>query len=147
MKIIRASILLVACTSAKAPPAHDNTVGIAGAHRASTSEYDTCVAVHTRARACTDAYIPALVDARARHDKPAGIAAKVAADRDGIIASAKEEWAGDSTDGGIAMMCQRITANLSDQDRADIPVAASCLEQQDCNAFTSCFVPLIEKHL
>ena len=144
MKIVLASILLVACTSAKAPPAHDNTVGIAGAHRASTSEYDTCVAVHTRARACTDAYIPALVDARARHDKPTGIAAKVAADRDGIIAAAKEEWAGDSTDGAIAQNCQQMIANASDQDRADV---TTCLAQQDCNAYASCVIPVFERHL
>jgi len=144
MKIVLASILLVACSSAKAPPAQETTVGIAGAHRASTSDYDLCVAAMTRARACTDVYIPALVDTRARLDKPAGIAAEVAADRDGVIAAAKQEWASDSTDSGIAAMCQHMTANVSDQDRAE---SSACLEQQDCGAFTSCLTPVFARHL
>jgi hypothetical protein len=144
VKIILASILLVACGSAKAPPAHDTTVGIAGVHRASASDQELCVAAMTRARACTDTYIPALVDIRARLDKPAGIAAEVAADRDGVIAAAKKEWANDSTDSGIAVMCQHLTANLSDQDRAD---GTTCLEQQDCAAFTTCLTPVFERHL
>ena len=60
------------------------------------ADHDLCVAFITHARTCTDQYIPALVDARAAADMPAGIKAEVAKDRDGVIAQAKQEWATDS---------------------------------------------------
>jgi hypothetical protein len=40
----------------------------------------TCVAVLQRMRACSEPFIPALVDLRVRYDRPAGIAAAAAAE-------------------------------------------------------------------
>ena len=58
-------------------------------------------------RTCTDQFIPALVDARAAADVPAGIKQAVASDRDGTIAQAKTEWATDSTDANFEKMCSQ----------------------------------------
>jgi hypothetical protein len=128
----------IACgtTSDAAPPVQ----------KASTADpHTTCVQVMTRARACTDQYIPALVDLRAKYDQPPGVADKIKADRDGIIAQAKEEWAVDSTDANIAQMCTKMVADMSDADRADATAAQSCLADQECAGFTSCVMPHIER--
>jgi hypothetical protein len=104
-----------------------------------------CVQVFTRNRVCTAQYIPALVDARAKHDKPAGIAARVQANRDEVIAKAMTEWEVDSTDEAIATTCQRIVENLTDEQRADAAPVSACLAQEDCAAYTSCVMPFFEK--
>ena len=102
--------------------------------------YDLCVATFERQRACTDAYIPALVDARVRADVPPGIAA---ADRergrDALVAAAREEWKTDSTDDGIAATCKKVA---SDAPPALADEAKACLAQDDCSAFSTCAVDL-----
>jgi len=138
-------LAIAACGTTEAAPAQP--VSPPKAQRAS-SDADTqqlCVEVFTRNRTCTDTYIPALVDARAKYDRPPGIADKVKADRDGIIAQAKTEWATDSTDEAIQNMCTRIVATLSDDDRADMPKARECLAAADCGAYTTCIMPQFEK--
>lgn len=104
-----------------------------------------CVEVFSRNRTCTDQYIPALVDLRAKYDKPAGIAAEVAADRDGIIAIAKTEWATDSQPAAIDATCTSIAAQLGAGDPADITAAQACLAITDCAAYTACIMPQFEK--
>ena len=80
----------------------------------STGDAQTlCVEAMTRNRTCTDDFIPALVDARARHDMPPGIADAVKQDRNAVIAKAKEEWATDSTDESIARNCQAMVEKLT----------------------------------
>jgi hypothetical protein len=103
-----------------------------------------CVAMFQRARACTDTYIPALVDSRARHDLPAGIAAQVAADRDGVIAQAKTEWASDSKDDAIAAKCSASAAQATADELATVQ---GCLAKADCTAFTACIMPVFESRL
>lgn len=103
-----------------------------------------CVQTMTRNRACTDAWIPALVDARARHDVPAGIAADVKADRDAVIARAKAEWANDSTDASIGATCDRLVASAPPQ--ADLDAATACLATSACGEYVGCVTPLFEKH-
>ncbi|MGE0551436.1 MAG: hypothetical protein AB7O24_19210 [Kofleriaceae bacterium] len=104
-----------------------------------------CVQMFTKNRECTDHYIPALVDARAKYDQPPGIAAKVKADRDAIIAQAKTEWAEDSKDEAIAQTCERLVASMTDAQRSDVDQARSCLSNTDCAAYTTCVMPLFEK--
>jgi hypothetical protein len=106
-----------------------------------------CVATLARTRECTDQYIPALVDARARLDRPAGIAAAVKSDRGAVIAQARSEWENESTDEGIAQRCQAIVAHLSPETQADTTSAQQCVAQPDCGAFVSCVMPIFEKHL
>jgi hypothetical protein len=103
-----------------------------------------CVQAMTRSRECTETYIPALVDARAKLDVPAGIAAQVKADRAAVITAAKQEWATDSTDAAIAAMCDRMAATVAPDD---VKLAKGCVAAADCGAFTSCLVPIMERHM
>lgn len=138
-------LAIAACGTTEAAPAQP--VSPPKAQRASSDAdiQQLCVEVFTRNRTCTDTYIPALVDARARHDKPPGIADQVKADRDGVIAQAKAEWATDSTDEAIQTVCGRIVGSLTDDDRGDLPQARDCLAQSDCGAYTTCIMPQFEK--
>jgi hypothetical protein len=104
-----------------------------------------CVAVMQRARECTNDYIPQLVDLRAKHDMPPGIAAEVAKDRDAVIAQAKQEWATDSQDPNIEANCDRLAPDLTDP--SEQASANDCLGKQECVGFSTCVMPLFEKHM
>lgn len=104
-----------------------------------------CVAVMQRARECTNDYIPVLVDMRAKHDAPPGIAAAVAQDRDAVIAEAKQEWATDSQDPNIEANCDRMAPQLNDP--SDQARANDCLGKGECVGFSTCVMPLFEKHI
>lgn len=132
------ALTFVACAvDAPPPPDHAAPAAPATAAPQTAAAPDACKALMTHARTCTDAFIPALVDARARHDAPAGIAQQVASDRAGVIAQAKQEWAGDSTDDAIAKTC----ANAAAVEAPDCSAAA------DCDAFVSCALPSFEARL
>jgi hypothetical protein len=130
-----------ACGTTEAAPPKPNMP------RASTTlDYQAlCVTVFTKNRTCTDTYIPALVDMRAKHDVPAGIADEVKANRDGVIAQAKQEWASESTDDGIAATCQKVVASLDDAMRAGAEAANACVAKPDCADYTACIAPVFEK--
>jgi len=113
------------------------------AQPASTDPQALCIEVFTKNRTCTDTYLPALVDVRAKYDQPAGIADEVKADRAAVIAHAMQEWAGDSTDEAIAGTCAKITS--SDVDPADQESARACLAKDPCSAYTTCIMPYFEK--
>ncbi len=126
-----------ASQDAQASPSSQKPVAASAA-----SHVQPCTDVLVRARTCTDQYIPMLVDLRAKLDHPAGIAEAVKADRDGVIAQAKAEWANDSTDASIARTCAQNPGLPGDAE-----TAASCLAKTDCAAFTACIAPLFENHL
>jgi hypothetical protein len=108
--------------------------------------YDTCVAAFRRQRECTDAFIPALVDARVRHDNPAGIAAKdKELGRDALVAGAKEEWASDSTDEAIHATCTKLTENGAGTPEL-IQKAEACLAKSGCDEFSACAVEIASSH-
>jgi hypothetical protein len=143
---VLAAFALPACSAseASAPPP------VAPAQAQSANNPDAkalCVELFTRNRTCTDQYIPALVDLRAKYDQPAGIAAEVAADRAKVIAQANEEWATDSTPEAIDATCTKITANLTPGDQADFGGVQACLASQDCAGYTACVMPYFEKRL
>src|SRR5262245_43058837 len=111
-------VAIAACGTTEAAPAPASPPKAQRA--ASDAEMQQlCVDVFARNLTCTDTYIPALVDARAKYDNPPGIADKVKADRDGIITRAKEEWASDSTDDAIKETCSRLMTTVTDEARAD----------------------------
>jgi hypothetical protein len=135
LRLLALSLLaLAACEGAEARPA-PATAQKASADQAN-ADHELCVAVIQHSRTCTDQYIPALVDARAAADHPAGIKAEVTTNRDGVIAQAKQEWATDSTDANIEAMCQRPMP--TDQRES----ATACQAQADCAAFAQCIVPI-----
>lgn len=141
---VLAAAASTACSAseASAPP----PVAPAQAQAASNPDAKAiCVELFTRNRTCTDQYIPALVDLRAKYDQPPGIAAEVAANRADVIALAKTEWATDSTPEAIDATCTKITANLTPADEASFGGVQACLANQDCAAYTTCVMPYFEK--
>ena len=136
-----ASSAVAACASSEASP--EPATAASAQPASATDAAARCVEVMTRNRTCTDAYIPALVDARARHDHPAGIADAVKTNRDGVIAEAKTEWQSDSTDSAIAAMCAQVTADAV--AAADLEQARTCLAETACDPYVACVMPLFEK--
>jgi len=134
---------LAACGTTEASPAKEQSAPKAAP--ASTDAQAVCVQLFTRNRECTDDYIPALVDLRAKVDKPAGIADKVKTDRNAIIAQAKTEWANDSTDQAIAATCAQVTANPTESDKADAGSLQACMAEETCAGHTACVMPYFEK--
>lgn len=116
------------------------------ATKASTADdpKSVCVATMTKARECTDDYIPALVDARAQADVPPGIADQVKKDRDGVIKEAMGEWKTDSQDANIAAMCEKMAGDPS-VTPDDLMAAKDC-NAKACKEYTSCVMPLFAKH-
>jgi hypothetical protein len=106
------------------------------------TDHEVCVATFQKQRSCTDQFIPALVDLRAKHDVPAGMAAKVKADRAGVIAEAKKEWTNDSKDAAIEQTCKKL-----ETEKELVAPAQACLAKAACDAFVTCIMPVIEKHL
>ena len=137
--------VLAACEGAEARPA-PTTAQKANAETGTAADHDMCVAFLTHARTCTDQYIPALVDQRAQLDRPAGIKAKVARDRDGMIAQAKQEWASDSSPENIEKMCSspKLAAAATDEKRQAV---TACNANTDCIAYSQCAVAIFADHL
>ncbi|MBA3451481.1 MAG: hypothetical protein H0T42_00125 [Deltaproteobacteria bacterium] len=102
-----------------------------------------CVEVMTRGRTCTNEFIPALVDIRAKYNNPEGIADAVKADRNKVISQALQEWSMDSKDDAIARQCERVAASAPD---ADVETSKGCLTQAECGPFVACIMPVLEKH-
>jgi hypothetical protein len=113
---------------------------------ASTDDRAVCIEVMTRSRSCTEEFIPALVDARARHDQPPGIAASVNADRAAVIAHAKLEWTEDSKDEAIARRCKAMVDQMPADQRAGVATSQQCLAHTDCAAYVACIMPVLESH-
>jgi hypothetical protein len=138
-----APLAITACASSEAAPPPASTPAPAAA--SSSGDYQSlCVESMTKNRTCTAEYIPALVDSRAKIDKPPGIAESVKADRDGVIAKAMEEWAEDSKDENIARNCQMLTEHMDDSAKPAADGIRGCLAQQDCNAYVACAMPVFE---
>jgi hypothetical protein len=135
--MVRSIALALLSTVALACATTTDQTATPQASAASPDDHALCVQLMTRSRTCTAAFIPALVDARAAANVPPGIAAQVTADRDGVIAQAKQEWQQDSTDAAIDASCTQ-TPTLD----ADRQTALGCLAQADCSAFVSCAVPV-----
>jgi hypothetical protein len=136
-----ALVLAAACGGSKsepAKPAEPTAAAPAGDVKA------VCVKTFTRARECSSDFIPALVDARARHDVPPGIAAKVKENRDAVIAEGMKEWEADSTDESIGATCDKISGDPSmGSDSAEFE---GCLAKTSCPEFVACAIPVQEKH-
>lgn len=131
--------LVAACgTASEASPAKPEP-----AQATTAGDFQTaCMTVMQRNRTCTDDFIPALVDMRARKDLPPGIADAVAKDRAGVIAKAKEEWAGDSTDEAFARQCQMLTEHATPENAA---AGQACMAKDTCGEYAPCIVSVMEK--
>jgi len=130
--------LVAACGSAsEASPAKPEP-----AQAAAAGDFQTaCMTVMQRNRACTAEYIPALVDMRARIDKPAGIKDAVAQDRAGVIARANEEWKTDSTDEAFARVCQSVQEHATPEAAEQ---AKACMAKDTCAEYAPCITAVME---
>lgn len=137
-------LALAACGGADAPATSGTTATQAQPATAATPR-DTCVAMFERQRACTDLYLPALVDARIANDIPAGIAARAAepGGRDAMMTTARSEWANDSTDASISATCDDILAKMPPEQAEGMTGQANqCLATDACQAFVDCVIPM-----
>src|SRR5262245_44615280 len=131
---------LTACSGAETPSS-------SGALNESTSAQALCVRSFEKQRECTDTFLPALVDARVRLDKPAGIAAAdKESGREALVAQAREEWKNDSTDTAINDTCAGMIAHGMGTPEMSAAVS-SCLEAPSCADFVPCQIKIIEGHL
>lgn len=105
-----------------------------------------CVKMFQRQRACTETFIPALVDLRIELDKPAGIQTQAKTEgRSALISVANEEWRQDSTDEAIIKTCGAMAGS---QRQASMASASQpCLAASTCEAFTACAIPLMRQNL
>ena len=136
--ILALAPLIAACgTASEAAPAP------APAKPAATSGdfQSACMAVMQRNRTCTDDFIPALVDARARKDMPPGIADAVAKDRPAVIARAKEEWVNDSKDENFARQCQTLGEHATPEM---VAAGEACMAKDTCGEYVPCILAVID---
>lgn len=134
-----------ACGGADKPATSSTAAGAQGNPAATPTPRDTCVALFERQRACTDIYLPALVDARIANDIPAGIAARAAepGGRDELMSTAQSEWANDSTDASIGATCDDALAKMPPEQVEGLAGQANaCLAAADCQAFVDCVIPM-----
>ena len=139
---------LAACGSSAAPePKPAVTAVPAPELRAAGDPADphaTCVAMFEQQRACGDVFVPALVEARVRHDVPPGIAERDRAEgREALLTVAHQEFQIDSTDEAIATTCQRIVEGDPDRAAGLAGRAEACLEQTDCANFSGCAIEIV----
>ena len=137
-----APLAIAACASSEAAPAQ--TTKTSTSSLASEAQ-QLCVETMTKNRTCTDDYIPSLVDTRAKLDKPPGIAEEVKADRAGVIAKAKAEWAEDSKDENIARHCQAMTEHMTDAAKPMMDQLRACLAKDACGDYVPCVQPVFEQ--
>jgi hypothetical protein len=134
-----------ACGGADAPARSGTTPTTEAQPATAGTPRAACVAMFERQRACTDIYLPALVDARIANDRPAGIAAEAAkpGGRDAMIATARTEWANDSTDASISATCDNVLAKMPPEQAEGMAGQANqCLAADACQAFVDCVIPM-----
>lgn len=100
-----------------------------------------CVKLFQRQRACTDSFIPALVDVRRELDRPSGISK---APREEIISAALEEWKSDSTDEAIVSTCDSKAGSMPAPAVAE---SKRCVGLGACGEFVTCVTPLLRQQL
>jgi len=140
---------LAACAGGSDTPAKSETTAGTVSAESTSDAQATCVASFARQRECTDQFIPALVDARVRADKPPGIAAKAQSEgRDALIAEGKTEFAEDSKPEAASETCTHMISALPNPKMEEaLAQAKSCLGVEGCDAFVACEIPIIEATL
>lgn len=137
-----APFAIAACGGKKPETTSTTTQPTSGTPTTASGAEAVCIEVMTKSRTCTTEFIPALVDVRAKHNNPEGIADAVKADRNAVISQAMTEWAVDSKDDAIARTCPQMANAMPD---ADVATSQGCLAQAECGAFVACVMPQIEK--
>ena len=104
-----------------------------------------CVDSMIRARECSDAFIPELVAARVRLDRPPGIAKSDAeSGREAVIEGAKAEWAHDSKDDAIKSRCDAVAKHAPPEV---VNAVSDCMAESSCADYSKCYVAALEPTL
>ena len=139
------------CTTSRtcpAPPARPTT--------ASAPAMDiraTCALELKRELTCKQSFVPMIVDTRIKLDVPRGIAArgKDQAGREELIAIAHREFAVDRAPAKHRTICDGRQAMVDAMPPERLQqlktVAGDCLAAADCEGYTRCVAPLLEKML
>jgi hypothetical protein len=142
--LLAGAALAGACAGADAPA--DNVTS-SPALSETTNAQALCVQSFQKQRECSETFLPALVDARVRFDKPAGIAEMDRKEgREALVAVAREEWKNDSTDEAIAETCTGMVAHGGAKPEM-VSAMQTCLAAGSCGDFVPCQVKIIEAHL
>ena len=136
---------LAACGGKSTPaPTTSGGGGGGGGGAGAANAQAACVDVMAKNRECTNDFIPALVDVRAKYNNPEGITEAVKADRQQVISKALAEWAVDSQDAAIARTCEKMAVESPAND-ADAVTAKECLAKTLCTEYVACIMPQFEK--
>lgn len=135
-----------ASTAAKTSDAPDQkSVPVPAEPASDEASIATCKKGFVRQRECTDEFISALVDVRIELDIPSGIAEEAKADKDALIAKAKEEWAKDSTDEAIDATCNdMVSAMPNDRVGEMVEHLDGCVANVSCDEFVTCMMPMVK---
>jgi hypothetical protein len=128
--------LLLGCSPATPPKSEPS---------AEQEARSVCESVMRRTRECKEAYVPALLRARARFDQPPGIRARYEAEaEEKLLPIAREEFESDWADAGIEQHCEKLVAKPAEERAQIVERERSCLPTRDCEAFVACNVALLE---
>jgi hypothetical protein len=111
----------------------------------------TCAAELKRTFECKESFVPMIVDTRIKLDLPAGIAAdgKDAAGRAAIVAKAHQEFAVGKAPDQHPAICERrqamVDAMPAERVKAMQASMPTCPTSADCQAFTACMQPILER--
>lgn len=139
------ALALAACSPAPEPAAAPPPSAAAAPSASASTPHDVCLVAMKKSRACGELFLPALMDARVRVDRPKGIAARYQAEgREKMLAIAREEFKVDYTDERIAAHCKALSEKPADVQERVIAGDRACLAKTDCEAFVACDVGALE---
>lgn len=101
---------------------------------------DVCKASMRRTRECADVFVPGLMALRVRLDRPKGIAARFQTEgQEKMLATAREQFAGDWSDAAIEKNCAELAQKPADDQERIVAPDRRCLSTtRDCRGFTDC---------
>lgn len=136
-------LLAVACGSS-AP--HASEASEAQNESSGDDGREVCESVMRATRECGEIYVPALLQLRARYDQPPGIRARYEAEgEETLLPIAREEFARDWSEEGIAAHCDRLDQQPPEERAAIVERERSCMSHVgDCLAFVECHMALLE---
>lgn len=152
-RTMQTMIILAVALTARAEAAPKDEGGKIPARAVPASAHrgfeQACAETMKRQRACTDVFIPMLVDARIRLDAPKGVASAAAKQgKQAMVDVALKEWQRDSTDAAITQTCKSVAASVPEMAKSGVQqTMTKCLAESACTAFSTCIMPLMEQQM
>jgi hypothetical protein len=144
MRLASLALVLAACSPAP-EPAPPPAPSASASAAAPASPHDICLVAMKKSRSCGDLFLPALMDARVKNDRPKGIAARFKAEgREKMLSIAREEFKTDYSDESIARHCKELSEKPADVQERVIAGDRSCLAKTDCTEFVACDIGALD---